>query len=67
MIKWEDVKDLTIEGVSSPYDHDMADAYASEGYNLAEKRPLTDAELDYVNDNYAEQVQEYARERCFED
>ena len=67
MIEWEDVKDLTIEGVSSPYDHDMADAYANEGYNLAEKRPLTDAELDYVNEKYAEQVQELARQQYFEE
>lgn len=54
--------DLRIAG-TDPADYpDCADAFVSEGWH-ADGRPLTEDELDWINDHMADEVQELARQQ----
>lgn len=63
MLKINDVIMIThIENVDPKDYPDMVDAFASEGYWISTEKPLTDEELDNINDNYSNEIQEVARE-----
>lgn len=69
MIKWENLTDITICDMTGgyTYDPDFSDASIQGAYLITEERYLTEEELNDIQDRYAEAIQEYARERYFEE
>jgi hypothetical protein len=61
-IKLEDLEDITLDGVNEWDYPDMSDASIGGAKLISENRWLTDDELDYINETYIEQIQEWARE-----
>ena len=58
----KDTEDLEVSGVD-PRDYpDFADAFFSAGYLKGREEPLTDEELDYLSDNYGEELNRAAHE-----
>ena len=60
MIDIFDVDDIVVSGVDSKDYPDFADAYVESA--TADGKPLTDEQLDWLNENHPEIAQELAYE-----
>ena len=60
MIRWSDLTDIALQGVDDDYP-DMANAGIEKAFFFTENRWCTEAELNEIQDRYAENIQEMAR------
>jgi hypothetical protein len=60
-MKWNEIENIELEGVEAEDYPDMANASAVSAQWLTGE-PLTDEELDILNEEFAEQITELARE-----
>ena len=58
----KDTEDLEVSGVDSRDYPDFVDAFFSAGYLKGREEPLTDEELDYLTNNYGEELNRAAHE-----
>lgn len=65
MIDLNKITDLEVDGVDTKDYPDFVDAYVSYAYSTELNRPLTDDELDKLNDECPEIAQELAYDKVF--
>lgn len=59
MLDWKDLDDIEIHNID-PRDYpDFANATVLKAWNNLEGRECTDEELDYINDNFSGDINEY--------
>ena len=58
----KDTADLEVGGVDARDYPDFVDAYFTSGYHTGENRDLTEDELNYLSDNYPEELNREAHE-----
>jgi len=61
-IEWKDLESVVLDGVEARDYPDMSNATITSAILKSENRRCTDEELDYINEEYAEEIGELARE-----
>ena len=61
-IEWKDLESIVLDGVEASDYPDMSNATIVSAILKSENRRCRDEELDYINEEYAEEIGEIARE-----
>lgn len=58
IIELSSITDVVIENIDNTDAPDYTNAFMVSGFHSKEERPLTETELDYINDNHYDWVHE---------
>lgn len=62
-LKFTDITDIDLTGNTDMDYPDFPNLMIDSAWNKVENRPCTDAEMDYIQDNYSQELYELALER----